>query len=100
MRRSGTGGLRDERQPEVEVEDVGVRRERANAANCSRAARGRRADRATVGLGMELLAVEDDEPGVDPFRRSACTFSHGIPAMLTGQCVTEAAVGHVQRDTA
>ena len=23
-----------------------------------------------------------------PFRRSACTFSHGIPAMLTGQCVT------------
>src|SRR3954447_26017374 len=23
-----------------------------------------------------------------PFRRSACTFSHGMPAMLTGQCVT------------
>src|SRR3954453_13431774 len=23
-----------------------------------------------------------------PFRRSACTFSHGIPATLTGQCVT------------
>ena len=23
-----------------------------------------------------------------PFRRSACTFSHGIPAMFTGACVT------------
>src|SRR5205085_761714 len=59
--------LRYERQPEVEMEDVrltGEARERPplrQLAACEPAA----ARQVDVGLGMEAVAVEDNEAGVD-----------------------------------
>ena len=70
--------LRHEREPEVEVEDVGPREEpRERAPLLELAAReGAVPVEARVGLGVEPVALEDDEPRVDAaaaqrLRRSA-----------------------------
>src|SRR5204862_1765601 len=62
-------GLRDERQPEVEVEDVGARqqpRERAELEGLPPPVGALRKMQVLVGLRVRRLRVEDDEPGVDP----------------------------------
>jgi hypothetical protein len=60
--------LRDERQPEHEVEDVGARQElgeRAPLPQLPEREAAREVERA-VGLGVQGIAVEHDERGVDP----------------------------------
>ena len=59
---------RHEGQPEVEVEDVGLRQQPGEGAELGREPQRQRAApvERPVGLGVELPAVEDDEPGVDP----------------------------------
>ena len=60
--------LRDQRQPEVEVEDVGLRRELREGRELLREPLRQRpvpVER-DVGLGVQRAALEDDEPCVDP----------------------------------
>ena len=61
-------GFRHERQPEVEVEDVGLRSSRVNARHWVELLPGEPAApvERLVGLGVELVPLEDDEPRVDP----------------------------------
>ena len=89
-RRSGNwSGLRHEREPEVEVEDVGARQQPRERAPLRRAAGA--TSRAVpverlVGLRVEPVALEDDEPRVDALCAAAPgRSSSGMPAMLTGQ---------------
>ena len=61
-------GLRDEGESEGEVEDVGPReqaRERAPLGDLAAGEAAVRAGRALVGLGVEAVALEDEEPRVD-----------------------------------
>ena len=62
--------LRDESQPEVEVEDVGARQqlcERAKLHGLPTPGGPARQVEVLVGLRVGRLGVEDDEPRVDPF---------------------------------
>jgi hypothetical protein len=62
--------LRNERQTEVEVEDVGARQQLCERTklHCLPAPRGSgRQLEVLVGLRVGRLGVEDDEPRVDPF---------------------------------
>ena len=43
--------------------------------------------------GCSLPRLKTTSRASTPLRRSACTFSHGIPATLTGQCVTRSVRG-------
>ena len=82
--------LRDERQPEREVEEVGAREKLGERLPLRELAPDEppfEVER-PVGLRVQRVAVEDDELRVDPRRRSAWTFVHGTPAVLTGQWTT------------
>src|SRR6185295_6585037 len=63
---------------------------RAKAANCcaSRCGRGPCRSSEMSASGCSLPRSKTTSRASIPFRRSACTFSHGMPATLTGQCVT------------
>src|SRR5690349_18074164 len=62
----------------------------ANAANCWASFCGSGPCRSSEmsASGCSAPRSKTTRRASIPFRRSACTFSHGIPAMLTGQCVT------------
>ena len=59
---------RQEGEPEDEVEDVGLREQAGERAPLDRLApdEAARAVQVDVGLGVERVALEDDEPRVDP----------------------------------
>ena len=59
---------RQEGEPEDEVEDVGLREQAGERAPLDRLApdEAARAVEVDVGLGVERVALEDDEPGIDP----------------------------------
>src|SRR4051794_29976149 len=66
----------------------------ASAANCVASRRGsaplRSSDQSASGCSLPRLKTTSRAS--TPRRRSACTFSHGIPATLTGACVTRSLV--------
>ena len=80
--------LRDERETEDEVEDVGLWHQLAPARATGGPGDGRRPSfevQRAVGLGVEGVAVEDDEPRVDPAVLERLRGRPGTPAVLTGQ---------------
>ena len=68
MKQRELNRLRQQRQSEVEVEDVGAGREARERGELLRELHGQRAApvERPVGLVVELPALEDDEPRVDP----------------------------------
>ena len=83
--------LRDERETEVEVEDVRARQQPQRApATASPAAGGsRRGGRATSRPPGAACSARRPRAGRRRrAARSACTFVHGTPAVLTGQWTT------------
>src|SRR6476469_8384992 len=62
----------------------------ANAANCAASRRTRLPCRSSdqSASWCNFPRSKTTRRASTPFRRSACTFSQGIPAMFTGQCVT------------
>ena len=82
--------LGHERQPEVEVEDVGAReqsRERAPLRELLSREAAAAVER-PVRLGWRSSRLKTTSRASTPLRRSASTFCHGMPAKFTGQCVT------------
>ena len=85
--------LRDEREPEVEVEDVGLgeelRRGRATArpAGARAPVRGRLRSQ-SAWSGRYGCVLKTTRRASTPRLRSACTFVQPTPARLTGQWVT------------
>ena len=86
-------GFRHEREPEVEVEDVGVAEEPGERAPLGQLLPDEPAVpvERLVGLGVELVALEDDEPRVDPL---APQREHVLPRDAGG---VDRAVGDAER---
>src|SRR6478609_5579250 len=70
----------------------------ANAANCCASFCGSGPWRSseTSASGWSAPRSKTTSRASIPFRRSACTFSHGMPATLTGQCVTRSVMSRGQ----
>ena len=86
-------GLRHEREPEVEVEDVGVAEQPRERAPLGQLLPGEPAVpvERLVRLGVELVALEDDEPRVDAL---APEREHVLPRDAGG---VDRAVGDAER---
>ena len=78
--------LRDQRQPEVEVEDVGLGREPGEGRELLRQLHGQRPATVErpVGLVVQLPALEDDEPRVDTLPPQRLNVLPGNPGDVHG----------------